>query len=76
MNLIPLPAFQDKDPLTPHDRRRSPMWEPGGAQPVLARLQREVLQLKPILVTHHDPAHTAGPLTAFAALRYSKNDFQ
>jgi len=51
MNLIPLPAFQDIYLWALHDGQRAEM-DPGDAQPVLQFLQRDGLQLEPILVTH------------------------
>ena len=65
MNLIPLPASQDNDLWLLHDGCRALAADPGDAQPVLACLQRDGLQLGAILVTHHHPGHTrvepAGP---------------
>src|SRR5665647_1233853 len=57
MNLIPLPAFQDNDLWMLHDGRRALVVDPGYAQPVLACLQRDGLQLEAILVSHHHPDH-------------------
>jgi hydroxyacylglutathione hydrolase len=60
MNLIPLPAFQDNYLWMLHDGRRALVVDPGDAQPVLACLQRDGLQLEAILVTHHHPDHIGG----------------
>jgi hydroxyacylglutathione hydrolase len=60
MKLIPLPAFQDNYLWVLHDGRRALVVDPGDAQPVLACLQRERLQLEAILVTHHHPDHIGG----------------
>ena len=60
MNLIPLPAFQDNDLWMLHDGRRALVVDPGDAQPVLACLQRDGLQLEAILVTRHHPDHIGG----------------
>jgi glyoxylase-like metal-dependent hydrolase (beta-lactamase superfamily II) len=60
MNLIPLPAFQDNDLWMLHDGRRALVVDPGDAQPVLACLQRDGLQLEAILVAHHHPDHIGG----------------
>jgi hydroxyacylglutathione hydrolase len=60
MNLIPLPAFQDNYLWLLHDGRRALVVDPGDAQPVLACLQRDRLQLEAILVTHHHPDHIGG----------------
>ena len=43
-----------------HDGRQALVVDPGDAQPVLAALQREGLQLESILVTHHHVDHTGG----------------
>jgi hydroxyacylglutathione hydrolase len=60
MKLIPLPAFDDNYIWMFHDGHRALVVDPGDAQPVLATLQRENLQLQGILVTHHHPDHTGG----------------
>lgn len=60
MKLIPLPAFQDNYLWLLHDGRRAIVVDPGDAQPVLACLQRDRLQLEAILVTHHHPDHIGG----------------
>lgn len=60
MKLIPLPAFQDNYLWVLHDGRRALVVDPGDAQPVLACLQRDRLQLEAILVTHHHPDHIGG----------------
>jgi len=60
MKLIPLPAFQDNYLWVLHDGRRAIVVDPGDAQPVLACLQRDRLQLEAILVTHHHPDHIGG----------------
>jgi ribonuclease BN (tRNA processing enzyme) len=57
MKLIPLPAFQDNYLWVLHDGQRAPVVDPGDAQPVLAFLQGEGLQLDTILVTRHHPDH-------------------
>ncbi len=60
MNLIPLPAFQDNYLWFLHDGHRALVVDPGDAQPVMAMLQRESLQLEAILVTHHHMDHIGG----------------
>ena len=60
MKLIPLPAFQDNYLWVLHDGTRALVVDPGDAQPVLACLQRDRLQLEAILVTHHHPDHIGG----------------
>ena len=65
MKLIPLPAFADNYIWMLHDGQHALVVDPGDAQPVLAALQREGLQLETILVTHHHADHTGG----VAALR-------
>lgn len=60
MKLIPLPAFQDNYLWLLHDGHRAVVVDPGDAQPVLAFLQRNGLQLEAILVTHHHPDHIGG----------------
>jgi hydroxyacylglutathione hydrolase len=60
MKLIPLPAFQDNYLWVLHDGQRALVVDPGDAQPVLAFLQGEGLQLDTILVTHHHPDHIGG----------------
>ena len=53
MKLIPLPAFDDNYIWMLHDGQRALVVDPGEAQPVLAALQSERVQLQSILVTHH-----------------------
>jgi hydroxyacylglutathione hydrolase len=65
MKLIPLPAFADNYIWMLHDGHQALVVDPGDAQPVLAALQHEGLQLESILVTHHHADHTGG----VAALR-------
>ena len=60
MKLIPLPAFSDNYIWMLHDGQKALVVDPGDAQPVLAALQREGLQLESILVTHHHVDHTGG----------------
>lgn len=60
MKLIPLPAFDDNYIWMFHDGHRALVVDPGDAQPVLAALQHESLQLQGILVTHHHGDHTGG----------------
>lgn len=60
MKLIPLPAFADNYIWMLHDGKEALVVDPGDAQPVLLALQRERLQLKGILVTHHHADHTGG----------------
>jgi hydroxyacylglutathione hydrolase len=60
MKLIPLPAFSDNYIWMLHDGQRALVVDPGDAEPVLAALQREGLQLESILVTHHHSDHTGG----------------
>jgi hydroxyacylglutathione hydrolase len=60
MKLIPLPAFQDNYLWVLHDGQKALVVDPGDAQPVLAFLQGERLQLDTILVTHHHPDHIGG----------------
>jgi hydroxyacylglutathione hydrolase len=60
MKLIPLPAFADNYIWMLHDGKEALVVDPGDAQPVLLALQREHLQLKGILVTHHHADHTGG----------------
>lgn len=60
MTLLPLPAFLDNYLWLLHDGRRALVVDPGDAQPVLASLRQEGLQLEAILVTHHHPDHIGG----------------
>jgi hydroxyacylglutathione hydrolase len=60
MKLIPLPAFQANDPWFVHDGHRALVVGPGDAQPVMALLQREGLELGAILVTQHSPDRAGG----------------
>jgi glyoxylase-like metal-dependent hydrolase (beta-lactamase superfamily II) len=60
MKSIPLPAFQDNYLWVLHDGQRALVVDPGDAQPVLACLQGEGLQLDTILVTPHHPDHVGG----------------
>jgi hydroxyacylglutathione hydrolase len=57
MRLTPLAAFQDNYLWFLHDGRRALSADPGDAQPVMASLQREGLELGAILVKHHQ-GHT------------------
>ena len=54
MNLFPLPAFQDN---VLHNGHGILSVDPGDAQPVLTRFQRDGLQLEAILVKHHRADH-------------------
>lgn len=58
--LIPLPAFQDDYLWFMHDRREALVVDPGDAVPVMAYLQREVLQLQAILVTRTNSPPSPG----------------
>ncbi|MES2949906.1 MAG: hydroxyacylglutathione hydrolase [Pseudomonadota bacterium] len=60
MKLIPLPAFDDNYIWMIHDGERALVVDPGDAQPVIAALRHEGVQLQGILVTHHHPDHTGG----------------
>ena len=60
MKLIPLPAFVDNYVWMLHDGREALVVDPGDAQPVLAALQREGVDLRAILVTHDHDDHTGG----------------
>ena len=64
MRLIPLPASQDNYLWFLHDGRRALVVDPGDAQPVLAALQRESLELAAILVTHPLPDHVGAKVGA------------
>lgn len=59
MRLAPLPAFQDDYLRFLHDGQRALAVDPGEAHPAPASLQREGLELQPILVTHHHPDRVA-----------------
>lgn len=60
MTLLPLPAFQDNYLWLLHEGHRALVVDPGDAQPVLACLQQNGLQLEAILVTHHHADHIGG----------------
>jgi hydroxyacylglutathione hydrolase len=60
MTLIPVPAFQDNYLWVLHDGHRALVVDPGDAQPVLACLRDNGLQLAAILVTHHHADHVGG----------------
>jgi len=60
MKLIPLPAFADNYLWILHDSHNALVVDPGDAQPVLDALQRDGLQLRSILVTHHHLDHVGG----------------
>ncbi len=55
-----LPAFSDNYIWTLHNGTHAWVVDPGDAQPVLAWLQAERLQLQGILITHHHADHTGG----------------
>ncbi len=58
--MIPLPALTDNYVWLLHDGHQALVVDPGDAQPVFDALQREGLQLKAILVTHHHADHVGG----------------
>ena len=60
MKLIPLPALTDNYIWLLHDGHQALAVDPGVAEPVLAALRHNRLQLAAILVTHHHADHTAG----------------
>ncbi|MBN9407829.1 MAG: hydroxyacylglutathione hydrolase [Burkholderiales bacterium] len=60
MKLIPLPAFSDNYIWLLHDGSQALVVDPGEAAPVFEALQREGLQLRSILVTHHHADHVGG----------------
>lgn len=65
MELIALPAFADNYVWMLHDGQAALVVDPGDAAPVFEALQRNGLQLRSILVTHHHADHVGG----VAALR-------
>ena len=73
LKLIPLPAFQDNYLWFLHDGQRALVVDPGDAEPVMASLQREGLQLHAILVTLLGlkvgvidvPGHTSGHIAYY-----------
>ena len=60
MKLTPLPALTDNYIWMLHDGQRAMVVDPGDAEPVLAALRRDHLQLESIVVTHHHADHTGG----------------
>ena len=60
MTLQPIPAFTDNYIWMVHDGREALVVDPGDAEPVLKALDREGLELRSILVTHHHPDHVGG----------------
>lgn len=58
--LHPLPAFTDNYIWTLQNGTHAWVVDPGDAQPVLAWLQDQGLQLQGILITHHHADHTGG----------------
>jgi hydroxyacylglutathione hydrolase len=60
MNLLPIPAFSDNYIWMLHAAGQALVVDPGDAQPVLAMLQQQGLQLQGILVTHHHADHVGG----------------
>lgn len=60
MNLLALPAFDDNYIWMLHDGVSAAVVDPGDADPVLAALDAQGLQLAAILVTHHHPDHVGG----------------
>jgi hydroxyacylglutathione hydrolase len=67
MLIEPIPAFEDNYIwlLREPGRAQAVVVDPGAADPVIARLQRDALQLAAILITHHHGDHIGG----VAALR-------
>ena len=65
MHVVPLEAFRDNYIWLirpdPHDRRTLVV-DPGDAQPVIAALESQGLELRGILVTHHHHDHVGGIL--------------
>ncbi|UJP06155.1 MAG: hydroxyacylglutathione hydrolase [Nitrosomonas sp.] len=62
LNIHPVHAFRDNYIWVIHNRRSAAVVDPGDAQPVIAYLQHNHLQLNAILITHHHSDHTGGIL--------------
>jgi hydroxyacylglutathione hydrolase len=60
LEIVPIPAFADNYIWMLRLGRRAAVVDPGDAQPVLERLDREGLELAAIVVTHHHADHVGG----------------
>ncbi|MDX1754978.1 MAG: hydroxyacylglutathione hydrolase [Marinobacter sp.] len=62
LHIHPIPAFNDNYIwcLSDSGNGKALVVDPGQAEPVLARLEQEGLELDTILVTHHHPDHVGG----------------
>ena len=59
-DVVPVQAFKDNYVWTLRNNAHAAVVDPGEAQPVLAYLAREKLELAAILATHHHPDHVGG----------------
>jgi hydroxyacylglutathione hydrolase len=64
-SIIPIPAFRDNYVWAVQSGRNAAVVDPGDAEPVLAWLDANRVELTAILATHHHPDHVGG----VAALR-------
>ncbi len=70
LDVTPIPAFQDNYIWLirgHHNQQAVAVVDPGTAEPVLATLAAEQLQLQAILATHHHADHVGGVLELVAA---------
>ncbi|HSO06042.1 MAG TPA: hydroxyacylglutathione hydrolase [Pelomicrobium sp.] len=60
LKVVPVPAFADNYIWVIRDDQHAAVVDPGDADPVIAYLERESLELAAILATHHHGDHVGG----------------